>query len=196
MTGVQTCALPILLFTGKDWLVLKSNGTLYHVHHLFTDSTSSTPYHFPKDGLSREFEAAYYDSSQNTTFVICKNCEADKGKGVTSVYAFPMDSKKYIAQPAYQISAAGIPELNHDLRPSGVAIHPIEKRLYIVCSINKLLVITDMNGKVQEYHHLPRRTFNQPEGIAFAPNGDMYISNEGNEDKTADILKFIYQPQP
>jgi len=32
--------------------------------------------------------------------------------------------------------------------------------------------------------------FNQPEGLTFAPNGDLYISNEGGEG-VATILKFV-----
>lgn len=78
-------------------------------------------------------------------------------------------------------------------KPSAAAIHPIEKRLYIVASVNGLLVITDLQGHVQEAYNLKHRLFLQPEGLAFAPNGDMYISNEGGYDGTANILKFSYK---
>lgn len=186
-----------LVFTGKDWLVLKSNGVIYHVLHLFTDTTESVTYHFPK-GKKNEFEAAYYDPGQNKTFIICKNCEDDKGQGTTSVYAFAMDSMRYAPEPAYQFRAENIDKLeashSKHFRPSAAAIHPVEKRLYIMASINRLLVIADLQGNVQESHFLDPRHFNQPEGITFAPNGDMYISNEGDEEYTADILKFSYQP--
>ena len=185
-----------LVFTGKDWLVLKSNGSIYHVLHLFTDTTESQAYHFPQK--KNEFEAAYYDPSRNKTFIICKNCEDDKGQGVTSVYAFAMDSMRHLPGPAYQFKADDIEKLQDSpskhFRPSAAAIHPVEKRLYILASINRLLVIADLQGHVLEAHHLDHKHFNQPEGITFAPNGDMYISNEGDDENTADILKFSYRP--
>lgn len=185
-----------VVFTGKDWLVLKSNGSIFHVLHLFTDTTESIAYHFPQK--KNEFEAAYYDPAQHTTFVICKDCEDDKGQGVTSVYAFLMDSMRYAPGPAYQFKSDDIEKLQDSpskhFRPSAAAIHPVEKRLYVVASINRLLLIADMQGNVLETHLLDPKHFNQPEGITFAPNGDMYISNEGDDEYTADILKFSYRP--
>jgi hypothetical protein len=186
-----------LVYTGKDWIVLKSNGTLYQVLHMFTDTTESTAHHFPIRG-KREFEAAYYDAGKNAIQVICKNCEEDKGQKATSVYTFRVDSMRYDSAAAWRFQNGDIPGLKDSpskhFRPSGAAVHPIEKRVYIVASINRLLVITDLDGKVIESHPLPRRHFSQPEGITFAPNGDMYISNEGDEENTADILKFKYHP--
>lgn len=186
-----------LVFTGKDWFILKSNGILYHVQHLFTDTTTSVPYRFPLEG-KREFEAAYYDAGKNRIFMLCKNCEEDKGQGVSSVYAFRLDSMQYIPEAVFQFKHTDIPKLGESspkhFRPSGAAVHPIEKRVYIVASVNRMLVIADLEGKVLESHFLPRKHFSQPEGITFAPNGDMYISNEGDEENTADILKFKYHP--
>lgn len=186
-----------VLFTGKDWLVLKSNGSIYQVLHLFTDTTESVAYHFPNP-RGNEFESAYFDSAKNNVMVICKNCADDKGQGVTSVYAFSMDSMAYLPGPAYQLKSSEIPKLDTSpskhFRPSAAALHPIEKRLYIIASINRLLVIADMEGQIQETHFLDPKHFNQPEGLTFAPNGDMYISNEGDDENTADILKFSYRP--
>lgn len=190
-----------ILNTGKEWIVLKSNGSLHFVNNLFTDTTSSTIYHFPKTGTgSKEFEAAYYDPARNSTIVICKNCAEDKEKKATSAYAFSMDSLQFSPEPVFSYPYADIPKLtgssSKHFRPSAAAVHPIENKVYIVASINRLLVIADLSGKVLETHHLSSRHFNQPEGITFAPNGDMYISNEGDEEHTADILKFKYYPQP
>lgn len=186
-----------VVHAGNNWLVVKSNGTLYQVQHLFTDTTESVEYHFPVRG-KREFEAAYYDAGKNALLVICKSCEEDKGQKTTSVYSFRMDSMRYDSAAAFQFSNSDIPGLKESpskhFRPSAAAVHPIENKVFIVASINRLLVITDLSGKVLESHVLPRKHFSQPEGITFAPNGDMYISNEGDEENTADILKYKYNP--
>jgi len=52
------------------------------------------------------------------------------------------------------------------------------------------MVIASDKGVVEEVIKLDPVLYNQPEGLTFAPNGDLYISNEGGEG-TATIFKFI-----
>ncbi|RAJ04280.1 hypothetical protein LX64_03160 [Chitinophaga skermanii] len=186
-----------MLLAGKDWFVVKSNGKLYQVHNLFTDSTSSTEYHFPHKGKN-EFEAAYLDSTGKAIVLLCKNCEADKGKSHTSTYRFNLETYQYEETDGFRISTKEISRIGDyqfkNFRPSAAAVHPIEKRVYVVASLNRLLVIMDFQGNVQEVYHLRGKNFKQPEGITFAPNGDMYISNEATEETMANILKFTYHP--
>ncbi|PSL48698.1 uncharacterized protein YjiK [Chitinophaga niastensis] len=182
--------------TDSGWFVLKSKGSLYEIHDLLSDSTSSTHYKMPKQG-KREFETIYFDSLQNRVVLICKNCEDDKKKGITSAYSFDLATKTFDTTAIYHFDSREIARLaGTDMRffkPSAAAIHPIEKRLYIVASVNGLLVIADLQGHVQEAYNLKHRLFLQPEGLSFAPNGDLYISNEGGFDGTASILKFTYK---
>lgn len=180
---------------GTEWFVLKSNGTLYHVNGMFTDTVDATPYKLGLRG-KREFESLYFDSARNSLIAVCKNCEEDKLQGFTTAYRFDLPSMTYDSSPVYRIRVEDIARLTGGdvghFKPSAAAIHPIEKRLYIVAAVNRLLVITDLNGKVQEAYNLRRRRFVQPEGISFAPNGDMYISNEASDESQANILKFKY----
>ncbi|MFX1702321.1 hypothetical protein PV783_00105 [Chitinophaga sp. CC14] len=182
--------------TDSGWFVLKSNGSLFEVHGLFTDSVYSDHHKMPKTG-KKEFETTYYDPARNGVVMICKNCEDDKRLGVTSAYRFDLASRTFDTTAIYKFNNQEIARLaGSDMRffkPSAAAIHPIEKRLYIIASVNGLLVISDLQGHVQEAYNLKHRLFLQPEGLAFAPNGDMYISNEGGYDGTANILKFTYK---
>lgn len=184
-----------LATNGKDWMVLKSNGHLYQVSGLFSDSTDAITYKFEHEGKD-EFESLYFDSARNSMVMICKSCAVDKAQGVTSAFSFNMSSMEFDEEPVYKINIADIAKLSDtkitQFKPSAAAIHPIEKRLYIVAAVNRLLVITDLNGKVLEAHNLRFSTFKQPEGITFAPNGDMYISNESADESQANILKFRY----
>ncbi|RYY98913.1 MAG: hypothetical protein EOO11_06605, partial [Chitinophagaceae bacterium] len=82
-----------------------------------------------------------------------------------------------------------------EFKPSAAAIHPLERRLYILSSAGHLLVVTDLRGKVQETYRLNPSFYPQAEGIAFATNGDMYISNEAKLGK-ATLLRIPYQPRP
>lgn len=188
-----------VVYTGKDWVVLKSDGTLYVVDHMFTDSVASTPYAFPAEmPRQHEFEAAYYDPRTNHIVVLCKNCIEDKHLQRASAYQFDMATLTYDKQPVYQLDGSRIQQLAKQdikrIRPSAAAIHPIEKRLYILASVNGLLVIAGLDGKVQEVYPLRHSVYNQPEGLAFAPNGDMYISNESGAQTSASIMKLVYKP--
>ncbi|WP_211999921.1 hypothetical protein [Chitinophaga sp. HK235] len=182
--------------TDSGWFVLKSNGSLYEVHGLFTDSVSTTHYKFPKEG-KREFETTYFDSARNSIVLITKNAHDDKKDGKTSAYRFDLATRTFDTMPLFRLDNEEIAKLaGTDMRffkPSAAAIHPIEKRLYIVASVNGLLVITDLQGHVQEAYNLKHRLFLQPEGLTFAANGDLYISNEGGYDGMANILKFTYK---
>lgn len=181
--------------TDSGWFVLKSNGSLYEVHGLFADSVSGTHHKFPKPG-KREFETTYFDSLRNAIILISKNAADDKKAGVTSAFRFDLATRSFDTVPVFQLNNQEIAKLaGTDMRffkPSAAAIHPVEKRLYIVASVNGLLVITDLQGHVQEAYNLKHRLFRQPEGLTFAANGDLYISNEGGDDGSANILKFTY----
>ena len=75
--------------------------------------------------------------------------------------------------------------------PSAAAIHPINKRLYILSSAGNLLVIADTSGKIIEAYNLNPDQFPQAEGIAFAPNGDMFIRMKENLEHHT-LLQFKY----
>ena len=63
--------------------------------------------------------------------------------------------------------------------PSGIAKHPVTGFYYVLSSVGRLLVICDDAGNLEHVHFLKSKVFIQPEGICFAPDGTMFISNEG-----------------
>ena len=57
---------------------------------------------------------------------------------------------------------------------------------------NKLLVVTDLEWKIKAVHKLNSTVFNQPEGLAFDNQHNLFISNEGDEITDGNIIKFRY----
>jgi uncharacterized protein YjiK len=147
---------------------------------------------FPNgDKKVNEFESLYYDENYKQFVMLCKHCEEDKN--VVSAWGYSTDSMKYT--PAlFTIDVKAIAEKAGDekvkFKPSATAVNPITNELYILSSVGKLLVITDRNGTVKEVYHLDPDIYQQPEGLAFTHRGDMIISNEGGDEKGADILVF------
>ncbi len=123
--------------------LLVSNGTIKEAKK--SDSGLVVQqYPWPLGGKN-DFEALYYDSTANGLILLCKKCETDKKRKMRSAYRFDLAAKKFDDAPFYTISSE---EVNHslkdgdiDLDPSGAAIHPLEKRLYIISSAGNLLVL-------------------------------------------------------
>jgi hypothetical protein len=128
--------------------------------------------------------------------MLCKQCAHEKDK-VRSAFRFDLATQEFSNESVYDISLDIIRMRLNDpgaeFKPSAAAINPVTGKLFIVASVGKLLVIADKNGNVENAFRLDPKLFNQPEGMTFAPNGDLYISNEGG-DGVATILKFIYKP--
>lgn len=177
----------------STFYVLISNGDIESLK--FTrDSIVKTKSRFPDaDKHSNEFETLYYDDSAGL-MMMCKKCEDDKRKIVTALNYKP-DSLAYI--PGFTIDADAVAKIVKDdklrFKPSAAAVNPLTNELYILASVNKLLIVTDRKGTVKNVYPLDPVTFNQPEGITFTPWGDMIISNERGDEENATIL--IFKPQ-
>lgn len=129
--------------------------------------------------------------------MLCKECSHEKKTGVRVAYRFDLTTNTFDPAPAYTIDITEIQGMLNDdkaeFKPSAAGINPANGKLYIVASVGKLLVVADKNtGKPEQVFRLDPVMYNQPEGMTFAPNGDLYISNEGGEG-IATILKFNYK---
>jgi len=64
------------------------------------------------------------------------------------------------------------------LNPSALAIHPLTGDWYILSATNRLLAVYNQ-GALKAVYPLPAEVYYKPEGMAFCPNGDLYLSSEG-----------------
>lgn len=180
--------------TDSTVYVLISNGTIVAVTPAGT-GLSTTNYPFWATGKN-DFETLYYDSSAHGLIMLCKNCEAERGKNRRTAYRFDLKNKQFDTTPFYTISSKDVKSIlkdgKVDFEPSAAAIHPIEKQLYILSSAGNLLVVADLRGAVRNVYRLNPTLYPQAEGITFAPNGDMYITNEAKLGKPT-LLHIPYK---
>lgn len=198
--------------------VLKSNGHIYRVKDFQKDEFKVKRYKTPISGKN-DAEGMVYDSLENRLLIACKGSptidKENPHKGYRAVYAFDLEAKQLLEEPAYLVDlrkiegyqdqakftqfssklaqVLGISDPYGNFRPSAIAIHPLKDEIYMTSSVGKLLVILDREGQILEVHALNPALFRQPEGICFSPEGDLYISNEGRGGKGY-ILKF--KPKP
>lgn len=174
--------------------VLISNGTILKIPRE-KDTTDLESFTFSSGGKN-DFETLYFDSSVNSLIMLCKSCADDKGRFVRTAYRFDLKEQQFDSVAYFEISIDDIKKAvkndDADFKPSAAAINPVSKRLFVLASAGNLLVVTNNRGKVVEVYNLNPDDHPQPEGIAFAPNGDMYISNEGKYGKPT-LQIFPYQ---
>jgi hypothetical protein len=171
--------------------ILISNGDIESLQFGNGDSMITNKFNFPDaNKKTNEFESLYFDDSLQQLTLLCKDCE-DDGKKNISAWGFNMDSAFYsssVLNIDVEPISQKLGEKKIKLKPSAAAINPVTNELYILESINHLLIVTDRAGKFKEVYTLPPAIYKQAEGIAFTPVGDMIISNEWHENGLANIL--------
>jgi hypothetical protein len=177
---------------------IKSNGTMVAFRIPKPDSPVAKSFHLPEGG-KKEFETIYLDSSRQQLMMVCKDCESD-GKDKTSVFGFDYKQMKFLDSPVLTIDAKDIEKKLGDkiakFKPSAGAIQPKTGELFLISSVNKLLVIAEPDGKIKDVFELDPVLFKQPEGLTFTPEGDLLISNESAGMGPATILLFKYKQTP
>ena len=172
--------------------VLVSDGTILQINK---NAEIISRAKVPLSGKN-DFESIYYEPSSNGIIILCKKCALEKNKKARTAFRFDIGTNKFDSGSYYTISTQAVNDILKDgeaeFSPSAAAIHPLQKKLYILSSAGNLLVITDLKGKVERAFRINPDLFPQAEGIAFTPRGDMYISNEAKLGKPS-LLTFRYR---
>ncbi len=175
-------------------IVLKSNGELHTFPIAKINQPEVTDVVKTKDLVPKaEYEGLAADEKNATIYILTKEVKKGK-KGETEIFAFKADKGTYTAAGTFSLShkeigaAGGGGKMN--FRPSALAKNPKTGEWYVLSSMNKLLVITDADFKIKSAQALEGDAFNQPEGIAFDKNNNLYISNEGGSLSAGNILMF------
>jgi uncharacterized protein YjiK len=169
---------------GDEVFILKSNGKLqsFKIGLPFEREIDCS------DPDVVEYEGLSYDSKTKYLLLAAKERVKDKDDK-KMIYAYDFDRKilfKHIAIPEDQVKD----EANgKKFRPSGIAVSPKTGQVFILAANgNKLLILAE-DGRKEALISLNPKTFVQPEGICFTPNGDLYIASEGGNGDGY-ILKF------
>lgn len=188
----------ILVRNDTAW-VLRSNGNLYQVINFREKDSQTEIFEFPINE-SRDLEAFVTNVSEPFIWIFCKVCEWDEGPEKASFFRFDLTTMKFDPQPAGTIEKEQFKTFlsekelkNLKIQPSAAAIHPLTKEYYMLSSTGKWLMTLDKSMKPTAVHLLNGKLFKQPEGITFAPDGTLFISNEA-ADGRANLLIFSYRP--
>jgi len=184
-----------IAIVGKKIYVLRSDGTLFKVKDLGDKDQETKKYKTALDE-GNDTEGLCYDKKNDRLLILCKDDPGKKLKGKRAIYSWDLKKKELSKKPVFTIKVEEVKEKLleqgikiNDFRPSGIDVHPINNKIYVIASAGKAMVVLDKKGKVEVVHPLDKTLFEQPEGICFMANGDLLISNEGKK-KKGNILLF------
>lgn len=188
---------------GEKIYVVESNGHIYKFEPGSDGKAGKLKKYKTDLKKNNDVEGLTYDPITDKLLVACKGDAGlkDKKKKGRSIFFFDLDKKEIEKKTAFNISKDDIKDYLEtykdfeyeakriNFKPSGIALHPTNGHIYMIASIGKLMIITDRKGEIKATIPLDPRLLGQPEGICFAPNGDLFISSEGQGDKGY-ILKY------
>lgn len=180
-----------LALLDSTFYVLQSNGNVIKISVQQNGNLVTHDYTFPF-GKENEFEILYFDDSLKKMVLICKDCESDKKKSLTTFTFDPYNGTYSDSSFSINVKQIAVTQNEEKLKfkPSAAAINPKDGLLYIISSVNKLLVVADRKGAVKKVYPIDPGLFKQPEGICFTPTGTLIISNEAAGVGVANILIF------
>ncbi len=197
-----------------DIYVLRSDGDIYKLKG--EDDDKAKKYETIL-GSKNDTEGLGYLPSENTLLIACKASPSNDKKSFSyarAIYKFDLETKtvdeipfllidlnevkKYLKESALtrfarEFASMFDPAGDKCFQPSGIAVHPITKDIYIISSVGKLLIVYSAEKELLFVEQLDGEIFKQPEGICFSPDGTLFVSNEARNGK-ANILQFSYQP--
>ncbi len=187
---------------GDQVYVLESDGDLYTF--TYSPSKKMEANKIENDlERSNDTEGLGYYPPMNQLLIACKDKATVKGNDAKgrAVYSFDLQTQDLSRDPIFTIRSKDLESFWEEkkdfeyeadrikFKPSAIAYHPIENVLYVLASTGKLLIVIDRDGSIKATYPISARVLSQPEGLCFAPNGDMYISSEGEGDRGY-VLKF------
>ncbi len=198
---------------GDTLYVLRSDGFLFEITAGRSAQAEVTPY--PTGIPPSDNEGLCYDPDNHRLLITCKQYYGKDSKSGNrrNIFAFDLRKKELSASPVYRFRMKDIFEAalnqnpalraeygrkgsrNNDIirfNPSAIAIHPVNGKLYILSAVDHAIAIFSKEGMIENFVLLNHDLFNQPEGILFLKNGDMFISNEGGNSRPT-LLRFNYR---
>lgn len=203
-----------LVKAGKDMYTITSKGLIHEIK----DFESSKPViRSFKTPFSKEndIEGLAYDAKNHRLLIAPKEAGLDMDKTTKEIYAFDLKTMTLQTTPVYTIhlpeieaqfegdaleesskkflKALGNQNMNKVFRSSAITINETTGETFILSVINGLIIVLTPEGILKKLIKLSGPEYKQPEGIAFSPNGKLYISNEGNKSGIGNIIELKHE---
>lgn len=173
----------------REIYILRSDGDIFKVKHPLREKSKGDK---NENDLSQQDDAEglCFDAKSNSLLIAAK--EEGKYEGFRVIYQMGIREKDIEKKPFLLIDKEVLLKALHakngnrfgsSFKPSGIAFQPLTGDFYIVSAANNLLAAFDEQNRLIDVVKLPKAYAVQVEGICFAPDGRLFISTEGEEEK-------------
>ena len=165
---------------GRVYLV-SSSGRLYE----FVEGTDGETvlYNLYTTGIGRdhEIEGLAYDPDQRVLLLISKNPKDPGQAGLVAICRWSLDTKQLVEDGHILIPAVALSNRIDSKRfqPSGIERHPVSGNYFVVAARQCAIAEITPQGQVLAVADLAADRHPQTEGIAFASDNTLIVSDEG-----------------
>ena len=183
-----------LAVAGKSIFVLRADGRLFEIRNYQESSPEIREHNAQLSGY--DSEGLCYDRKGNRLLLAVKELKGDQDQNKRPVYAFDLQSRKISGRPVFQIDLThnifkdlDEKKTSNRLKPSAIEIHSQTGDIYLLEGAKPKLLILDPAGQPKALHDLKGKDFKQPEGMAFSPEGTLFICSEGSKNNAGNIVQ-------
>lgn len=193
-------------FEGVEWVrdtlwVLRSDGKLYEFSDQDRDNAEDEKYQ-PELPDKADFEGLGFDPLTDRLLLAPKepvswgDYDEDYYR---PIFALPRrspdsvglwqvldlrDVRSYLeryaaAEGLTELAESFNPDKKSACKPSAIAVHPHRNEVYLLASVGKILLVYSREGELMHVRDLRALDLEQPEGMAFDRDGNLYLSSEG-----------------
>jgi uncharacterized protein YjiK len=177
-----------LAIAGERFFLITSQGLLYEFREAGDRATA--PHRATDTGLgaSCEVEGLEFDATEAVLLIACKVSTPDRGSIVVHRFSLDPDRGRLasIEIPKRQLTAFG---LDPEFQASSVAVSPTGT-LFLASAAPEVLIEVDRTGRLLGAVELRRRRHPQSEGLAFGPDGALFIADERNDGPTGVLARY------
>ncbi|HUH34189.1 MAG TPA: SdiA-regulated domain-containing protein [Daejeonella sp.] len=202
-----------LVRVDKDVYIVSSNGSIVKIKDFQSAKPEITKF---KTALTKDndIEGLCYEPKKNRLLLAAKANGLDEDENTKEIYAFNLTTMKLDITPAYTIrlteienyfkgdaleesskkflKALGNRNINKVFRSSAITVDPKSDNIFVLSSINNLIAVLTPEGKMSQIIQFEGKEHKQPEGLAFAENGKLYVSNEAGKNGKSNIIELEY----
>jgi len=167
-----------IAIAGERFFLISSRGLLYEF--LLAAHGVEAPYRRTDTGVGAhcEVEGLDYDARDDALLIACKVATPDRGTIV--VHRLPLRPDRPRLEPlVIDKSQLGGFGLEPEFDPSGIAVDPTGT-LILISGRHEAIMEVDRTGRVLAARALSQNRHPQTEGVAFGPDGTLWLADERN----------------
>ena len=161
--------------------LVTSSGRLYECREGADGQTVLFNIYTTGVGRDCEIEGLAYDPGERALVLMCKNPRSPELEGQLAIYRWSIDTKQLVEDVDTVIPIIDFSRhiKGKKFQPSGIERHPVSGNYFVVAARQRAIAEITPSGQVVAVMKFPADWHRQPEGITFAADNTLIVSDEG-----------------